>query len=101
MPGEGDLRAWDLTLELGTLAIGIDAETRLRDVQAVDRRVMLKLRDSRVSRAIILVGATHGNRVALRGHGAALAANYPVSSGAALRALVAGRDPGGNSVIVL
>jgi transcriptional regulator with XRE-family HTH domain len=101
IPGEGDLRAWDVTLERGPLAIGIDAETRLRDIQAVDRRVMRKLRDSRLSRAILVVGATRTNREVLRAHGAALAANYPVASGAALRALAAGRDPGGNSVIVL
>jgi transcriptional regulator with XRE-family HTH domain len=101
IPGDGDLRAWDLMLENGPLAIGVDAETRLRDVQAVDRRVMLKLRDSRMSRAIILVAATHGNRLALRASGAALAANYPVSSGAALRALANGRDPGGSSIIIL
>ena len=46
IPIEGDLRAWDVALTAGRLSIGVDAETRLRDVQAVDRRIMLKLRDS-------------------------------------------------------
>jgi hypothetical protein len=43
MPIEGDLRAWDAALFGPAIRVGIDAETRLRDIQAVDRRVMLKL----------------------------------------------------------
>lgn len=101
MPIEGDLRAWDAGIVAPDLKIGVDAETRLRDVQAVDRRVMLKLRDSGFDRAIVLVSATRSNRVTLREFGVSLRANYPIASVTALRALAAGDDPGGNSVIVL
>jgi transcriptional regulator with XRE-family HTH domain len=101
MPIPGDLRAWDAALVAESLRIGVDAETRIRDVQAVDRRVMLKLRDSAFDRAVILVAATRTNRLALRDAAASLAANYAVPSSVALRALETGRDPGGNSVIVL
>jgi len=34
---------------VGPVSIGIDAETRLRDFQAVDRRLMLKARDSGIA----------------------------------------------------
>jgi transcriptional regulator with XRE-family HTH domain len=101
MPIPGDLRAWDAAITGLGIRIGIDAETRLRDVQAVDRRVMLKLRDSGFDRAIILVAATRANRLAIREVGSGLRANYPVSSRAALLALAAGVDPGGNALIVL
>lgn len=101
MPIPGDLRAWDCVLERPECAIGIDAETRLRDLQAVDRRVMLKLRDSGVDRAVVLVPSTRANRDALRAAGPAALANYPVPSRVALRALRKGVDPGGNAIIVL
>ena len=65
MPIDGDLRAWDAALFGSSLRIGVDAETRLRDVQAVDRRVMLKLRDSGFDRAVLLVAATRSNRLAV------------------------------------
>lgn len=101
MPIAGDLRAWDCVLERPGCAIGIDAETRLRDLQAVDRRVMLKLRDSGVDRAAILVPSTRANREVLRAAGPVALANYPIPSRAALRALRNGVDPGGNAIIVL
>ena len=101
IPIAGDPRAWDVVLRGPGGAIGVEAETRLRDIQAVDRRVMLKLRDSGLDRAIILVAGTRTNRSTLRAVGSGLLANYPVSSRQALDALATGRDPGGNAIVVL
>jgi transcriptional regulator with XRE-family HTH domain len=101
MPIRGDLRAWDAGITRDGIRIGVDAETRLRDAQAVDRRVTLKLRDSAWDRAILLLAATRSNRLVLREFGSALQASFPVSSERALEALEAGQDPGGNAVIVL
>ena len=101
VPIAGDLRAWDAALFGNDLRIGIEAEARLRDIQSVDRRVMLKLRDSGWDRAILLVSATRSNRLVLREHGEALTANYPIPQRQALKALHAGADPGGNCLIVL
>ena len=101
VPLVGDLRAWDAVLSRPGVSIAVEAETRLRDLQAVDRRVMLKLRDSNLDRVIILVANTRTNRSTLRDVGEALRANYPVPSGEALKALVRGRDPGANAIIVL
>ena len=101
MPMRQDLRAWDAGLVREGLRIGIDAETRLRDLQAVDRRVMLKLRDSGWERAILLVAGTRGNRAIVRAFEGTLRANFPVPQVDALGALGAGVDPGGNCLIVL
>lgn len=101
IPIEGDLRAWDAALVGPRLTIGIDAETRVRDLQAVDRRVMLKLRDSGFDRAVLLVASTRSNRAALHQAGLSLQANYPIGTRAAVIALAAGQDPGGNCLIVL
>jgi transcriptional regulator with XRE-family HTH domain len=101
IPIEGDLRAWDAALTRPGLKIGIDAETRLRDLQAVDRRVMLKLRDSGFDRAVLLIASTRSNRAALHEAAASIEANYPIGTRAALLALASGDDPGGNSLIVL
>jgi transcriptional regulator with XRE-family HTH domain len=101
IPIDGDLRAWDAALVRPGLTIGVDAETRLRDVQAVDRRVMLKLRDSGFDRAVLLIASTRSNREALHEAGSSLEANYPIATRAALQALAVGEDPGGNCLIVL
>jgi hypothetical protein len=100
IPIPGDLRAWDGVLR-GPCTIGVDVESRIRDLQAVDRRVMLKLRDSGLDRAVILLPDTRTNRASLRTAAPTLAVNYPIGSRAALDALVHGRDPGGNAIIVV
>lgn len=97
----GDLRAWDAVLRGAGMRIAIEAETRPRDIQELDRRIQLKLRDSLVDRVILLVAATRSNRPVVRELRAALAASYPVPGLRALADLEAGRDPGGNSIIVL
>jgi transcriptional regulator with XRE-family HTH domain len=97
----GDLRAWDAVIGLAGFRIGVDAETRLRDFQAVDRRVMLKQRDSDVRRVILVVADTRGNREALREIGPTSLGNYPIARGAAIRALRLGVDPGGNAIVTI
>jgi hypothetical protein len=61
-----------------TVTIGIEAESSLRDIQALDRRVMLKLRDSGLDRVVILVAATRTNRTILREVGGSVRSNYPI-----------------------
>ena len=101
IPLPGDLRAWDVVLRGPAVSIGVEAETRLRDVQALDRRVMLKLRDSELDRVVILVRSTRTNRTILRDVGGSLRANYPVPSHRALEALKHGLDPGGNGIVIV
>ena len=98
--GRGDLRAWDVVLD-GPIQIAIDAETRLHDIQALQRRLELKRRDSRVSRVILLVAATRHNRSVLREHREALSSTLPLDSPSVLEALREGRAPEASGILVL
>jgi transcriptional regulator with XRE-family HTH domain len=99
----GDLRAWDAVIGIARIRIriGVEAETRLRDVQAVERRVALKKRDDGVDRVILLVAATRSNRAVIQAYARELEAAFPVTSADALAALREGRDPGGDAIILL
>ena len=79
IPLPGDLRAWDVVLRGPAVTIGVEAESRLRDIQALGRRVMLKLRDSGLDRVVIVGAATRTNRTSLRALGDSLRSNYPDS----------------------
>lgn len=97
----GDRRAWDVVIGIGRLRIGVEAETRIRDVQAVERRMALKKRDDGVDRVILLVRATRSNRAIVRALARELQSAFPLSSADALAALAEGRDPGGDAIILL
>ena len=98
--GRGDLRAWDVVLD-GPAVIGVDAETRLHDVQALQRRCELKWRDSRLSLIVLVVARTRHNRAVLREHRGALASTFPLDSGAILAALRAGEAPDANGIVLI
>jgi transcriptional regulator with XRE-family HTH domain len=99
--GAGDQRAWDGMIFGAGEPAGVEAETRLSDIQALERRVALKARDGGVSRVMLVVAATRANRRALREAEVSLAVTFPISARVALDALAAGRDPGGSSVVLL
>lgn len=101
IPIPGDLRAWDATAVCPTCRIGVEAETRLRDIQALDRRLALKERDGGMDRVVLLVLDSRSNRAVLRAHGHILATRFPVDGARALELLGAGVDPGGNALILL
>ena len=44
VPKPGDLRAWDALIRLAGVPIGVEAETRARDAQSLQRRIALKHR---------------------------------------------------------
>jgi transcriptional regulator with XRE-family HTH domain len=100
-PIPGDLRAWDATATSPIVRIGIEGETRLRDVQAIDRKLGLRERDGGMDRVILLVSDTRANREAIRAYGDILQARLPILGRRALELLGAGVDPGGNALIVL
>lgn len=96
----GDLRAWDALLS-GPVRIGVDAETRLHDIQALQRRTEAKVRDSGVDRVVLLVTNSRHNRRLLREHAATLADGFPLDSATVIGALRAGRDPGASGIVRL
>jgi len=101
LPLPGDLRAWDATVTGLEFRAGVEAETRLRDLQALDRRLALKERDGGLDRLILLVLASRANRSVVRAHADSLALRFPVPGALALQRLEAGVDPGGNTLILL
>jgi transcriptional regulator with XRE-family HTH domain len=101
LPIPGDRRAWDAVIAGLGFVIGVEAETRLRDAQAVVRRTNLKQRDGELDRVILLVADTRANRLALQMAAGDLATVFPIPQRDALRALSEGHDPGGNALIVL
>ena len=101
LPLRGDLRAWDAVVAVGRHSMGVEAETRPRDMQALERRLALKMRDGGMGSVILLLAATRNNRLLLRTHGDALAERFPVPGPRALELLRAGILPGGSAIIQL
>lgn len=96
----GDPRAWDRRLD-GPVSIGVEGETRLADVQALERKLSLKQRDSGVERLILVVRDSRHNREVLRLTMPTLRQTFPLGTREVLAALRAGRDPGANGIVVL
>lgn len=106
--GEGDLRAWDVVLDARgagapepAASVGIDAETRLRDIQALQRRVELKRRDSGVDIVALLLADTKHNRAVLRAYRTALTSTFPLDTAAVMSALRRGQIPRASGIVIL
>lgn len=99
--GRTDRRAWDAVVDGHDCIDAFEVETRLADVQAMQRRVMLKLRDDSVARHVFLVIAdTRTNRAALRATRELLRADFPLDTRAVLGSFASGRCPGAGGIIV-
>ncbi len=101
MPIIGDLRGLDARTELKGLWIGFEAETRLGDIQAVERKVVLKKRDAQLDRMVLVVADTRWNRGAIAQHREALRGSFPLDTRAVLVSLVAGRPPDADGIVIL
>jgi len=101
LAGRGDPRAWDAQCRLGGLKVAIEAEMRLSDLQALDRRIALKRRDGNLALVILLVADTVGNRRALATHRESLRASFPLDTRAVLGAARDGRAPTSSGIVVL
>jgi len=100
VPLPGDLRSADVVVDGPSVDALVEAETRLHDLQALERRVRIKQRDLRIRRVILLVADTRHNRSVLAAH-PELAERFPITTRGCLAALRAGRDPGGDSIVLL
>jgi len=104
LPIEGDLRAWDAEItgaKPNRWRARVEAETKIADGQALERRLALKLRDDPGGHLILLVSDTRSNRAALRSMGVGLRELLPLETRAILTALAAGRDPGMSGAVIL
>jgi transcriptional regulator with XRE-family HTH domain len=101
LPIRGDRRAWDATISTRSWTVGVEAETRPTDVQALLRRLNLKQRDAGIDLVILLLAATRHNRALIRSLDETLRAAFPVPGPAALDRLAVGQPPGGGAIVVM
>ncbi len=101
LPIPGDRRAWDAVIGLGGRRAGCEGETRLGDIQALDRRIALKARDGGLDPVILVVADTANNRSILRIHREDLRPTFPLDGRHVLAAFADGRLPARNAIIVV
>jgi hypothetical protein len=89
-----------MVLRRGAVSVGVEAISRLRDVQAQVRAARLKQKDAEIQRLILLIAATHANRRALTAAGP-MRADFALTTRDALAALGAGGDPGDDAIVLL
>jgi transcriptional regulator with XRE-family HTH domain len=100
-PIPGDARAWDVRLQIGTTAWGVEVETHLGDMQATLRRLALKRRDGSVDGMLLLLLDSRHHRRLVREHRSLLAVSYPGDARETLMLLRAGRPPKADTIVLL
>jgi transcriptional regulator with XRE-family HTH domain len=102
IPAAGDLRAWDAVVRHTVTGVRfvVEAESRLRDVQDLLRRLAVKRRDAGEPRLILLVAGTHANRAAVRLASEVLCAEFPCPMRRAIACLERGELPDGDALIL-
>jgi transcriptional regulator with XRE-family HTH domain len=97
----GDLRSWDAETGTRNWRVRVEAETHLGDVQALERRIALKRRDSGDPPVILLVAGTRHNLAVLRAVRESLRDAYPLDTREVLAALGRGAAPGRSGMACL
>jgi transcriptional regulator with XRE-family HTH domain len=102
IPIAGDRRSGDAVIAASGEAWDalVEAETRIDDVQLVERRSAAKQRDLGATRLILLLADTTHNRGTLRLH-PELRDRFPIDTRVCLRRLHHGLDPGGDCLVIL
>jgi hypothetical protein len=100
IPIAGDPRSADGVTGNDDFDAVVEAETRLHDVQATERRLRAKRRDLGTTRAILLVADTRHNRTVIAAV-PELQRQFPAATRACLAALGRGRDPGADCLVIL
>lgn len=100
MPIAGDLRSGDAVVTIAEGDILIEAETRLDDLQAIERKGAAKARDLGAIRLVLLVADTRHNRRVIQDH-PELKQRFPIDTRTCLARLAIGMDPGGDALVIL
>jgi transcriptional regulator with XRE-family HTH domain len=104
LPLDRDLRAWDAEVigrEPGPWRARVEAETRISDGQALERRLTLKQRDDPFGHVILLISDTRANRAGVHVLRDGIREQFPLGTRAILAALRVGSDPGGSGIVIL
>jgi hypothetical protein len=100
--GRTDLRAWDAVVDSTGCPDAFEVETRLWDLQSMERRAMLKLRDDATIQHVFLVVAdTKANRRALAAGREMLRSAFPLDTRAVMASLAAARCLGAGGVVII
>jgi len=100
VPIEGDRRSADAVLRAFGVEVLVEAETRIDDVQALERKISAKQRDLGIGRAILLIADTRHHRAWIASI-PELRSRFPVSARACFAALAKGVDPGGDAIVLM
>jgi transcriptional regulator with XRE-family HTH domain len=100
MPIEGDRRSADAVVEGAGVHVIVEAETRIDDVQALERRVNGKARDLGIRRIVLLVADTRHNRAVVR-QTPELGRRFPEMTRSCLAALSNGLEPKADALVFL
>jgi transcriptional regulator with XRE-family HTH domain len=104
LPIESDLRAWDGEVRPQTperWRVRVEAETRVSDGQALERKLALKRRDDPGGHVILLISDTRSNRVTIRAIREGLRDAFPLDTRELLWALGHGSEPGGSGIAIM
>ena len=104
LPIEGDLRAWDAEVRPQAperWRVRVEAETRVADGQALERKLALKRRDDPGGHVILLISDTRSNRVTMRAIREGLRDAFPLDTRELLWALGHGSEPGGSGIAIM
>ena len=101
IPIPGDRRAWDGVAGLRGRRAGSELETRLHDVQALERRLTLKQRDGDVDIVLLVVADTSANRRFLNRHREQLRGLLPLDSRQVLDAFRRGELPERGGIVIV
>ena len=101
LPGVGDRRSWDLLLRIGAQLVGVELETRVRDIQWLVRRLRERERDGGVDCLLLVLSDSQINRRLLPQLLEALGPEWTTPPRTILAALRAGRPLPGSAVILL
>jgi transcriptional regulator with XRE-family HTH domain len=101
LPLPGDARSWDLLLRLGQQLVGVEAETRIRDIQALVRRIRQRERDGGVDEIVLVLSDSRANRELVEELRIALGERFATTPRTLLSALRAGRPLPGSGLILV
>ena len=100
-PREGDLRAWDASISGAGWTAYVDAETRIRDAQALERRTNLKRRDTTDATGSSCCSPTPDRTGRWCERSGRRSSTTRSTRARSFDALAAGQDPGGSGVVLL
>jgi len=101
LPMAGERRAWDLLLRIPLQLVGVEAETKIRDVQAFVRRIREREREGGADVIVVVLSESAHNRRVLSQLLEALGPRYSTPPRSVLRALREGRPLAGGGVVIV